>query len=268
MIEFHGVSKTYATSDTPAVQDFSHTVEKGSTTVFVGPSGCGKTTLLRMVNRMVEPDSGHVCVRGEDVSGVDPVKLRRSIGYVMQHSGLMPHRTVLDNVADIAALAGASKSEAKTRATEMLELVNLDPGLFRRYPAELSGGQAQRVGVARGMVTRPDILILDEPFGAVDPVVRRGLQREVLDLKNRMETTMLMVTHDIDEAFLLGDDVVILGRAATVEQIGTPDQIIAHPANDTVREFIGADDRLLRTENRDGQTFVVDASGHIKGVIA
>ena len=267
MIEFHGVSKTYANSDTPAVQDFSHTVEKGSTTVFVGPSGCGKTTLLRMVNRMVEPDKGYVCVRGEDVSGVDPVKLRRSIGYVMQHSGLMPHRTVLDNVADIAALAGASKSEAKNRATEMLELVNLDPALFRRYPAELSGGQAQRVGVARGMVTRPDILILDEPFGAVDPVVRRGLQREVLDLKDRMETTMLMVTHDIDEAFLLGDQVVILDRGARIVQVGSPSEIIENPADAFVEAFIGAERgrRALTVKQTPNGAVVVDSEGRTQG---
>ncbi|WP_115684972.1 ATP-binding cassette domain-containing protein [Corynebacterium senegalense] len=267
MIEFRGVSKTYPGSTAPAVENFTHAVGRGATTVFVGPSGCGKTTLLRMVNRMVAPDGGQVLVRGRDVAGVDPVELRRSIGYVMQHSGLMPHRTVLDNVADIAALGGASKSEARTRAAEMLELVNLEANLHRRYPAELSGGQAQRVGVARGLVTRPDILIMDEPFGAVDPVVRRGLQREVLALKERMETTVLMVTHDVDEAFLLGDDVVILGRAARIEQEGAPADIVARPANAAVREFIGADERELSVVRRGGEDVVVDGAGNIKGVL-
>ena len=267
MIEFHGVHKTYPGSRTPAVENFSHVVEAGSTTVFVGPSGCGKTTLLSMVNRMLDPDKGNVSVRGRNVADTDPVRLRRSIGYVMQHSGLMPHRTVVDNVADIASLAGASKSEAARRAEEMLQLVNLDPSLFSRYPAELSGGQAQRVGVARGMVTQPDILIMDEPFGAVDPVVRRGLQSEVLALKNQLATTILMITHDIDEAFLLGDTVVILGERARIEQAGAPEDIVAHPANDTVRAFIGADDRRLRSVRRGDTTLVVDAAGRVKGVL-
>ncbi|MDY5785781.1 MULTISPECIES: ATP-binding cassette domain-containing protein [unclassified Corynebacterium] len=267
MIEFRGVSKTYPGSPLPAVANFSHVVHPGSTTVFVGPSGCGKTTLLRMVNRMVEPDRGQVLVRGRDVAGEDPVRLRRSIGYVMQHSGLMPHRTVVDNVADIAALAGASKSEAHRRAEDMLDLVNLDPTLYRRYPAELSGGQAQRVGVARGMVTRPDVLIMDEPFGAVDPVLRRDLQREVISLREQLETTVLMVTHDIDEAFLLGDVVVILGNAGHIEQSGSPEDIVASPTNDTVRAFIGAEGRSLHVEHRGDRSVVVDAAGNIKGVL-
>ncbi|EEI17722.1 ABC transporter ATP-binding protein [Corynebacterium lipophiloflavum] len=267
MIEFRNVSKTYDGNALPAVADFSFTVGTGTTTCFVGPSGCGKTTLLRMVNRMVEPDSGRVLVRGADVADSDPVTLRRSIGYVMQHSGLMPHRTVLDNVADIAKLSGAGKGEAKRRAADMLELVNLGSSLFGRYPAELSGGQAQRVGVARGMVTRPDILIMDEPFGAVDPVVRRSLQREVLALKDTVATTVLMVTHDIDEAFLLGDEVVILGQHARIEQAGTPEKIVAHPANEAVREFIGAENWHVRTVQRDGETLVVDATGKVRGVL-
>lgn len=267
MIDFLGVSKTYPGSDHPAVADFSHHVAQGRTTVFVGPSGCGKTTLLRMVNRMVEPTKGTVRVRGTDVAGADPVALRRSIGYVMQHSGLMPHRTVADNIADIARLSGATKRDAKARAAELLELVNLDPALATRYPSELSGGQAQRVGVARGLVTDPDILIMDEPFGAVDPVVRRNLQQEVLALKARLQTTILMVTHDIDEAFLLGDEVVILGDRARIEQAATPEEIIANPANDAVRDFIGAAGRELSVETHDGRTLVVDALGNVKGVL-
>ena len=268
MIEFREVSKTYPGSPTPAVERFSAFVEQGSTTVFVGPSGCGKTTLLRMVNRMVDPTSGEVVVRGRNVADEDPVRLRRSIGYVMQHSGLMPHRTVLDNVADIARLAGASKSEANSRAAEMLELVNLESALQKRYPAELSGGQAQRVGVARGLVNRPDILMMDEPFGAVDPVVRRKLQREIMDLRGALSTTVLMVTHDIDEAFVMGDDVVVLGPRGRIEQSGTPEEILAHPANDTVAEFTGLRQRALSVVERGGKRLLVDDTGTVKGVLA
>jgi len=267
VIEFRDVSKTYPGTSAPAVDGFSHTVEEGSTTAFVGPSGCGKTSLLRMVNRMVEPDTGAVLVRGEDVADTDPVQLRRSIGYVMQHSGLMPHRSVRDNVADVAKLGGASKSEAKRKASEMLELVNLDPALEDRYPAELSGGQAQRVGVARGLVNQPDVLIMDEPFGAVDPVVRRGLQQEIMSIRENLATTILIVSHDIEEAFYLGDTVVILGEQARIEQAASPEEIMARPANDAVRDFVGMDSRTLRTVERDGETLVLDAGGNIKGVL-
>lgn len=267
VIEYRSVSKTYPGSDAPAVESFSYAAQEGSTTAFVGPSGCGKTTLLRMLNRMVEPDAGAVFVRGTNVADTDPVQLRRSIGYVMQHSGLMPHRTVRDNIADVAKLGGSSKAEAKRKAADMLELVNLDPSLADRYPAELSGGQAQRVGVARGLVNEPDLLIMDEPFGAVDPVVRRSLQREILDLKKALNTTIILVSHDIDEAFLLGDTVVILGEKARIEQADSPEDIMARPANDAVRDFIGMDGRTLRTEQRDGKTLVLDADGKIKGVL-
>lgn len=221
-----------------------------------------------MVNRMVDPTSGEVVVRGRNVADEDPVRLRRSIGYVMQHSGLMPHRTVLDNVADIARLAGASKSEANSRAAEMLELVNLESALQKRYPAELSGGQAQRVGVARGLVNRPDILMMDEPFGAVDPVVRRKLQREIMDLRGALSTTVLMVTHDIDEAFVMGDDVVVLGPRGRIEQAGAPEEILAHPANDTVAEFTGLRQRALSVVERGGKRLLVDDTGTVKGVLA
>lgn len=267
MIEFDRVSRTYPGSAHPAVEEFSHRVEPGSTTVFVGPSGCGKTTLLRMVNRMVSPDSGRVLVRGEDVAGVDPVRLRRSIGYVMQHSGLLPHRTVVDNIATVAQLSGTRKREARERAVEMLRLVGLDPDLGGRYPAELSGGQAQRVGVARGLVADPDILLMDEPFGAVDPVVRRGLQEEILALQERMAKTILMVTHDIDEAFLLGDRIVLLGDRAHIEQTGPPEEFLTAPANDRVREFTGAEGRMLSVEERDGRVLVVDRNGRVRGVL-
>lgn len=267
MIEFRNVSKTYPGSKQPAVKDFSLTVEAGTTTAFVGPSGCGKTTLLRMVNRMVDPDSGAVFVRGDNVADTDPVQLRRSIGYVMQHSGLMPHRTVRDNIADVARLTGTGKREARRKADDLLELVGLDPRLSDRYPAELSGGQAQRVGVARGLVNEPDVLIMDEPFGAVDPVVRRGLQQEIVELREKFATTILIVSHDIDEAFFLGDTVVVLGEQARIEQADSPENIMAEPANGRVREFVDKQSRSLRTEQRGGQTVVVDASGHIKGVL-
>ncbi|HHU66897.1 ATP-binding cassette domain-containing protein [Corynebacterium sp.] len=267
MIEFDRVSRTYPGSARPAVEDFSHRVASGSTTVFVGPSGCGKTTLLRMVNRMVSPDSGRVLVRGANVADLDPVRLRRSIGYVMQHSGLLPHRTVVDNVATVARLNGTPKGEARARAVEMLRLVGLDPDLGGRYPAELSGGQAQRVGVARGLVADPDILLMDEPFGAVDPVVRRGLQEEILSLQERMSKTILMVTHDIDEAFLLGDQIVLLGDRGRIEQVGPPEEFLTAPANDRVREFTGAEGRELSVEKRDGRTLVVDRNGRVRGVL-
>lgn len=267
MIEFRHVSKHYTGAASPAVENFSYRVEEGCATVFVGPSGCGKTTLLRMVNRMVAPTSGEVYVRGRDVAGEDPVALRRSIGYVMQHSGLMPHRTAVDNVADIARLAGAGKAEARERAMEMLELVNLDATLAKRYPAELSGGQAQRVGVARGLINRPDILMMDEPFGAVDPVVRRKLQEEVLALRERLGTTVLMVTHDIEEAFIIGDDVVVLGPHARIEQAASPEEIVSHPANDAVRDFTGAAARELTVIEKAGQRLLIDASGTVKGIL-
>lgn len=267
VIEFRNVSKTYPGGAKPAVEDFSLKVEEGSTTAFVGPSGCGKTTLLRMVNRMVDPDTGTVLVRGEDVSRTDPVQLRRSIGYVMQHSGLMPHRTVVDNIADVARLNGAGKRDARNRAAEMLDLVGLDRQLSGRYPAELSGGQAQRVGVARGLVNKPDILIMDEPFGAVDPVVRRDLQQEIVQLRDTLATTVLVVTHDIDEAFFLGDTVVVLGKQARIEQADSPERIMAEPANERVRGFVDTQSRSLRTERRGEETVVVDAAGRVKGVL-
>lgn len=267
MIEFEQISKTYPGAGSPAIADFSYRIEPGSTTVFVGPSGCGKTTLLRMVNRMISPDSGRVLVRGEDVAASDPVRLRRSIGYVMQHSGLLPHRTVNDNVAAVARLNGMGRRDARARAAELLELVGLDPALGSRYPAELSGGQAQRVGVARGLVAGSDILLMDEPFGAVDPVVRRGLQEEVLAIKESMNTTILMVTHDIDEAFLLGDEIVLLGDAGVVEQVGNAEDFITAPASEAVREFTGADARLLSVREHEGRNMIVDRNGRVRGVL-
>ncbi|MGO3146998.1 MAG: ABC transporter ATP-binding protein [Leucobacter sp.] len=271
MIEFDGVSKVYA-DGTHAVKSFSLTIPSHHTTVFVGSSGCGKTTLLRMVNRMIEPTSGRVLIDDEDIAQTNPVQLRRSIGYVLQQGGLLPHRTVADNVATVAVLNGASKREARAQAGELLERVGLDPALAKRYPAQLSGGQQQRVGVARALAAEPNILLMDEPFGAVDPIVRRELQGELLRLQRELGKTILFVTHDIDEAFRLGDEVVVFSAGGVIAQRGTPEEIIAHPANDFVRHFIGAggaegESRSLTEQNIDGRRVVFDASGRPLGVI-
>ena len=239
MIRFDHVSKTYP-GGTRAVEDFSLTVEQGSTTVFLGTSGCGKTTLMRMVNAMVTPTSGTVFVRGHDVAGEDPVRLRRSIGYVLQEGGLFPHRSIADNVATVPRLEGATKQASRERALELLALVGLDREMADRYPAQLSGGQRQRVGVARALANRADILLMDEPFGALDPIVRAELQRELKEIQRALGTTILFVTHDVDEAFTLGDQVAVLSTGGHIEQVGTPTELLSSPASPFVAEFVGA----------------------------
>ncbi|MGV9768628.1 ABC transporter ATP-binding protein [Microbacterium sp. NPDC003461] len=268
MIEFRSVRKEYA-GDTVAVADVDLVVPSHKTVALVGSSGSGKTTLLRMVNRMVEPTSGAVLIDGEDVKDRDPVRLRRSIGYVMQSAGLMPHLRVIDNIATVPILNGVPKREARERARELMDTVGLDRALAGRYPGQLSGGQQQRVGVARALASDPNILLMDEPFGAVDPIVRRELQRELLRLQSELGKTTVFVTHDIDEAFLLGDEVVILAQGGRVVQRGTPDEILEDPADDFVREFVGLVDGrrgMTLRETRHG-TAVVDGSGRIQGML-
>ena len=240
MITFTGVTKKYP-DGTVAVDDLTLEVPKGNLTVFVGPSGCGKTTSMRMINRMVDPTSGTVAVDGRDVSGVDPVKLRLGIGYVIQSGGLMPHQRVIDNVATVPVLQGQSRRAARRAAYEVLERVGLDPKLGQRYPAQLSGGQQQRVGVARALAADPPILLMDEPFSAVDPVVRDELQTEILRLQSELRKTIVFVTHDIDEAVKLGDAVAVFGVGGTLQQYDSPERLLSNPANDFVAGFIGAD---------------------------
>ncbi|QFZ23151.1 ABC transporter ATP-binding protein [Saccharothrix syringae] len=240
MIEFRDVTKRFD-DGTVAVDGLELVVEAGTITVFVGPSGCGKTTSLRMVNRMIDPTSGTVLVDGADVMGVDPPKLRRGIGYVIQQAGLFPHRTVLDNVATVPLLTGWTRRAARTRAAELLELVGLPAELGRRYPAQLSGGQQQRVGVARALAADPPVLLMDEPFSAVDPVVREGLQDELLRLQAELAKTIVFVTHDIDEAVRIGEKVAVMRVGGRLAQYAPPAELLAHPADDFVAGFVGRD---------------------------
>ncbi|WP_157156390.1 ABC transporter ATP-binding protein [Diaminobutyricimonas sp. LJ205] len=265
MIEFRDVSKQFP-DGTLAVDGFSLVIPSRKTTVLVGSSGSGKTTLLRMINRMVDATSGYVEIDGTNVSEVAAVPLRRSIGYVMQNSGLLPHRTAADNIATVPRLNGASRQAARARALELLDVVGLDRSLADRYPSQLSGGQQQRVGVARGLAADPNILLMDEPFGAVDPIVRAELQQELIRLQRELDKTVVFVTHDIDEAFLLGDQVVILGRGARIVQQGSPSEIIENPADDFVASFIGAQrgKRALRTRETPDGTVLVDAEGRVQ----
>ncbi len=240
MITFETVTKTYP-DGTVAVDELSMEVPTGTLTVFVGPSGCGKTTSMRMINRMIEPTSGTITVDGRDIAGVNPVKLRLGIGYVIQSGGLMPHQRVVDNVATVPVLKGESRRSARKAAYAVLERVGLDPKLGDRYPAQLSGGQQQRVGVARALAADPPVLLMDEPFSAVDPVVRDELQAEILRLQGELHKTIVFVTHDIDEAIKLGDRVAVFGPGGTLQQYDAPARLLSNPANEFVSGFIGAD---------------------------
>ncbi|MFD8326134.1 ABC transporter ATP-binding protein [Streptomyces lydicus] len=243
MIRFASVTKRYS-DGTTAVDDLSFEVEEGELVTLVGPSGCGKTTTMMMVNRLIDPTDGKIYVDGADVAGVDPVQLRRRIGYVIQQTGLFPHRTVLDNTATVPFLTGWKKAKARERAAELLELVGLDPAVHgARYPEQLSGGQRQRVGVARALAADPPVLLMDEPFGAVDPVVRERLQKEFLRLQATMHKTVLLVTHDIEEAIRLGDRIAVYGEGR-IEQYDTPASVLGAPATPYVAEFVGSDRAL------------------------
>lgn len=266
MIEFDDVSKTYP-GGTQAVVNVSFTVPSHSTTVLVGSSGSGKSTLLSMVNRMIEPTRGRVLIDGVDVATVNPVKLRRSIGYVMQAGGLLPHRTIIDNISTVPILNGVPRRKAHERSRELMDLMGLEQQLANRYPAQLSGGQQQRVGVARALAADPDILLMDEPFSAVDPIVRRELQDEVLRLQRELGKTVLFVTHDIDEAFTLADDVIVLGSGGQIAQRGTPDELLTDPASDFVASFIGLTSGARRLRVRGDSRIVEDATGRLLGAL-
>ncbi|ROS77029.1 ABC transporter ATP-binding protein [Cellulomonas sp. PhB143] len=239
VIEFDAVRKVYA-DGTVAVHELSLEVREHELLALVGASGCGKSTTLRMANRLVEPSGGRILLEGTDVTGADPVALRRRIGYVIQNVGLFPHRTVGQNVGTVPALLGWDKKRTAARTEELLDLVGLDPARYlKRYPHELSGGERQRVGVARALATDPPVLLMDEPFGAVDPAGRRRLQNEFRRIQRELGTTVMFVTHDIEEAVQLGDRVAVFSIGGHLEQIAEPLTILSHPASDAVREFIG-----------------------------
>jgi osmoprotectant transport system ATP-binding protein len=246
MIRLEGLTKVFPGSPSPAVDHLDLEMPEGSVTVLVGPSGCGKTTTLKMVNRLVEPTSGTVLVGGVDVRDQPVHQLRRGIGYVIQHSGLFPHRTIADNIATVPRLLGWPKDRIRARVEELTALVGLDPELTRRYPAELSGGQQQRVGVARALAADPPVLLMDEPYSAVDPIVRAHLQDELLDLQARLHKTIVLVTHDIDEAIKVGDRIALLNVGGVLEQVGPPEEVLREPANAFVEEFLGAERGLKR----------------------
>ena len=269
MIEFRGVTKRFP-DGTVAVDDFSLVIPSRMTTVLVGSSGSGKTTLLRMINRMVDVSAGVIEIDGDSILDRNPVALRRSIGYVMQNSGLLPHLKVIDNVATVPVLNGVSRKKAREDGLVLLDTVGLDRSVATRYPSQLSGGQQQRVGVARGLAANPNILLMDEPFGAVDPIVRAELQQETIRLQRDLDKTVVFVTHDIDEAFLLGDQVVILEEGAKIAQIGSPREIMSNPANDFVSSFIGAEKgkRSLTIQTTEHGSILVDSEGRPQGILA
>jgi len=240
VIEFDGVTKVYP-DGTTAVDGLDLQIPDGGITVFVGPSGCGKTTSLRMINRMIDATSGTIRIDGDDITTLDVVKLRRGIGYVIQQAGLFRHRTVVDNVATVPVLSGTSRREARQRARELLERVGLDPALGERYPAQLSGGQQQRVGVARALAADPPVMLMDEPFSAVDAVVRHSLQQEFLRLQQDLGKTIVLVTHDIDEAVKLGDQVAVFAQGGRLAQVAAPQELLAAPADDFVARLVGRD---------------------------
>ncbi|WSJ91276.1 betaine/proline/choline family ABC transporter ATP-binding protein [Streptomyces sp. NBC_01304] len=246
-MELENLTKRYPGSPNPAVDEVNMEIKAGELVIFVGPSGCGKSTTLKMINRLIEPTSGRIRIGGEDVTDMDPVKLRRKVGYAIQSSGLFPHMTVAQNIALVPKMVGWSKSKIKDRVEEMLDLVGLDPGEFRgRYPRQLSGGQQQRVGVARALAADPPVLLMDEPFGAVDPITRDHLQDELIRLQHELHKTIVFVTHDFDEAIKLGDRIAVLRERSHIAQFDTPEAILTNPADDFVSGFVGAGAALKR----------------------
>ena len=246
-IELDQVTKTYPGQTASAVESFSMTVEPGELVMFVGPSGCGKTTTMKMVNRIIEPTSGSIRIDGQDVLRLDPDQLRRHIGYVIQQIGLFPHFTIAENIAVVPKLLGWSKARVAARVEELLHTVQLDPVQFAdRYPRQLSGGQQQRVGVARALAADPPVMLMDEPFGATDPITRERLQAEFLRLQGEIGKSIIFVTHDFDEAIRLGDRIAVLSERSQIEQFDTPAAILANPANDYVASFIGQGAALKR----------------------
>jgi osmoprotectant transport system ATP-binding protein len=240
VIRLEQLSKRFHGQREDAVDSLDLEIPAGEIVVLVGPSGCGKTTTMRMINRLIEPSSGKIIIGDEDVTRTNPDRLRRRIGYVIQQVGLFPHMTIADNIAVVPRLLGWDKHRIEERVDELLELVGLEPAAYRsRYPKELSGGQQQRVGVARALGVDPPVMLMDEPFGAIDPITRDRLQNEFLRLQETIRKTIVFVTHDIHEAIKLGDRIAILGKGSHVQQYDTPEQILAHPANDFVVDFIG-----------------------------
>nr|WP_229698533.1 ABC transporter ATP-binding protein [Wenjunlia tyrosinilytica] len=246
-MELADVSKIYAGQEEPAVESFSMVIPAGELVCFVGPSGCGKTTTMKMVNRLIEPTSGRITMDGEDLLSLNPHELRRRIGYVIQQIGLFPHMSIADNVALVPRMLGWDKRRTAERVDELLHLVGLEPGRFRsRYPRQLSGGQQQRVGVIRALAADPPVMLMDEPFGATDPITREHLQNEFLALQRRLRKTIVFVTHDFEEALRLGDRIAVLGERSRIVQYDTPDRILAEPADDYVRSFVGGQAAIKR----------------------
>jgi osmoprotectant transport system ATP-binding protein len=245
-VSFQGATKRYGDSTSPAVDHLDLEVEAGEICVLVGPSGCGKTTSMRMVNRMIDLTEGDILIGGESVKRKDAARLRREIGYVIQQVGLFPHRTIAQNIAAVPQLLGWDKERIRERTTELLDLVGLEPELADRYPVQLSGGQQQRVGVARALAVDPPVMLMDEPFGAIDPIARERLQNEFLRLQANLRKTVIFVTHDIDEAIKMGDRIAIMKQHGRVEQYSTPAEILMAPANEFVEDFVGADRALKR----------------------
>jgi len=241
LIRLENVTKKYGDSDAAAVNNLTLDVHRGEVLVLVGPSGCGKSTTLRLINRLIEPTSGTLYLNGEDVTSMNPSLLRRKIGYVIQQVGLFPHRTIAENIATVPKLLGWDKDKIADRVDELLDLIGMDPETYRgRYPKELSGGQAQRVGVARALAADPDVLLMDEPFGAIDPITRDRLQNEFLRLQQDLKKTIVFVTHDIDEAIKMGNRIAILREQSEIAQLDTPEAILADPADEFVENFLGS----------------------------